>query len=376
MKKILILTYRYPFKNGLHCSFGQNIFYEALKRNFIVKGVCFGDKDENDDNFISVKRETVIVKKISNMLFQIPIRQTHYQSKLFKKCFEELLLSYKPDIIYVEHTAMMQYIKNKYPSIKIFFYDDESSLYIKANKLLHGIREQIKNLFMGKAERKAINTSDVIFTISDQERIFLKEKFSYKAIETLHYGIDTSYYYYNWKPDADKIKILFLGNYEHYPNVEAVKFISTKLAKHFQRDKKFEFIIVGRNVKNIKKFVNYNVKIYSDVKDVREFYWTSTIFIAPIFYGGGLRTKILEAAACGIPLIITPLANNGLNLENNKSAFIAEDFEGFIKIITELSITKNNRILQGISANARKIMEDRFNPAIVSEKLENIFKDN
>lgn len=155
VKKILIITYRYPFKNGPHCSFGQSIFYEAFKTQFEVKGICFGDRDETDDNFVTIKRSSNIVKKIFNLIFLVPIRQTHYQSKSFHKTFEDLLSTYKPDLIYVEHTVTAQYIESRIPDTKVVFFDDESMFYVKANKLIKTLKERIKNLFMERAEKKS-----------------------------------------------------------------------------------------------------------------------------------------------------------------------------------------------------------------------------
>ncbi len=71
--------------------------------------------------------------------------------------------------------------------------------------------------------------------------------------------------------------------------------------------------------------------MFDNVKDVREFYWNSTIFIAPIFYGGGLRTKLLEAAACGIPIVISSLANNGFNFEDGNELIIAKTEKDYVE---------------------------------------------
>jgi len=359
-KKILILTYRYPFKNGPHCSFGQNIFYEALRSQFEVKGICIGDKDETDDNFIAIKWDTGIIKKIFNLVQLKPIRQSHYHSILFQKAIDKILDTFKPDFIYVEHTVMAQYVKLKIPGIKIIFYDDESIIYVKSHKLLKTFKERTKNLFMERAEWEAIKISDIILTISDQERDFLRKKSHNKIIEYVPYGIDTAYYYYNWEPDKDKIKILFLGNYDHYPNREAVKFIFKELSPRFLDNKQVEFIIVGRNTKEIKNLIRSNMKVYDDVGDVRKFYWTSTLFIAPIFYGGGLRTKILEAASCGVPIIMSSLANNGFNFMDKEEVLVAETAEDYINIFYKILSEKYSKYLLKLSNNAAEKIKSNY----------------
>ncbi|MEJ2617320.1 MAG: hypothetical protein P8Z35_20380 [Ignavibacteriaceae bacterium] len=203
MKKILYLTYRYPFKNGPHCSFGQNVFYEVLKTQYEVRGICFENIDLNDNNFIFIKRESNILKKAVKLIFGIPIRQTHYYSKGYKNLVQNELTIFSPDIIFVEHTVMMQYVRQKIPGVKIFFFDDESMIFAESNKLLKSIKEKLKNIFMSVKEKESIIRSDVVFTITNQEKNFLSKE-GYKNVEFLPYGIDSKYYYYNWQPYSEK----------------------------------------------------------------------------------------------------------------------------------------------------------------------------
>lgn len=370
MKKILFLAYRYPFKDGPHCSFGQNIFYEALKTRYDVKGICFDDKDINDDNFISIKRESSILKKIFNLFFGTPIRQTHYYSKKFKDTIKKNLITYKPDIIFIEHTVMVQYVPQKITGIKLFFFDDESIIFVKAYKYIKTFKERIKNIFMDVKEKKAIIMSDVVFAISDQEKKFLEGKGFNKNIEFLPYGIDTNYFYYSWKPRQDRLKVLFLGNFIHYPNREAIKFINQYLIKAFDSIQ-IQFIVVGRNFKKMNRYNLDNFMVYEDVPDVREFYWNSTIFIAPLFYGGGLRTKILEAAACGIPIVMSSLANNGFNFVNKKEVLIADSPSEYLNILNDIISLKSIDYLKELSTKAYQKIVSEFSEEVVKRKFLN-----
>lgn len=374
MKKLLIITYRYPFKFGPHCSFGQNIFYEALKTQYEVKGICFDYKDINDSNFISIKRESNILKKIFKLFFGTPIRQTHYYSKKFRNAVKKNLVTFRPDIIYIEHTVMVQYILQRIPGVKLFFFNDESIIFVKSNRLIKSSKERIKNKFMDVKEKKAIIRSDVVFTISNQEKNFLLEKGYNKNIEFLPYGIDTNYFYYNWRPNSDKITILFLGNFIHYPNRESVKFIKKYLLPFFN-DKKIDFIIVGRDTKKIKKSVREKFFVYENVPDVREFYWNSTIFIAPLFYGSGIRTKVLEAAACGIPIVMSSLANNGFNFEHNKEVLIADSPPEFLDTLNYIKSLKSLEYIQKLSINAHKKISSEFSKEIIQSKFINYIQE-
>ena len=370
MKKILILTYRYPSKDGPHCSFGQYLFYEELKRHFEIKGICFGPKDKNDKNFVTVDLEPSYIKKLTGFITgKNSIRESHYSSKIFKEKFERILDSFKPNIIYVEHVVMMQYINQLNINSKIIFFDDESLLYIKANKLLKTFRERLKNRIVEKAEKKAIYKANVVLTITKEEKEFLLKENINPNIKTTSYGIDIDYFYYNWKPPEDKVKILYLGNFNHYPNREAVKFISKKILNEINENKKLEFNIVGRNTFRINKYKNSNMKIYENVPDVRPFYWNSTIFIAPIFYGGGFRTKLLEAASCGVPIIMSSLSNNGFSFRNGEEVFIANTPDEFIENIESLLADSNVKKLHDMSVKANQKIRNDFSKKTAQQKF-------
>jgi glycosyltransferase involved in cell wall biosynthesis len=60
------------------------------------------------------------------------------------------------------------------------------------------------------------------------------------------------------------------------------------------------------------------------VEDIREFYRQSRVYIAPVTSGGGIRTKIIEAMAAGIPVVTNSFAPNGLGLEP-ETHFLSRD---------------------------------------------------
>jgi Glycosyltransferase len=172
-----------------------------------------------------------------------------------------------------------------------------------------------------------------------------------------------------------KKKILFLGNFIHYPNREAVKILITKILPNVNKTDGFKLIIAGRNTNRIRKYANDYTEIYDDVKDIRNFYYESDFFVAPIFSGGGMRTKVLEAASCGLPVLMTPLANLGFNFGNKKEAFIANDENTFAHNINFILDPMNHSLLEEVSRNARKVVEDRFASGIIKERILREFRE-
>ena len=102
-------------------------------------------------------------------------------------------------------------------------------------------------------------------------------------------------------------KLLFVGSLDWYPNTNGIRWFIKNI--YHEMDKKypdFELNIVGRNPsqkleKLIEKYPKIN--LYKNVKSVEKFFLESDIFINPIFDGGGINIKVLEALSYGIPII-------------------------------------------------------------------------
>jgi glycosyltransferase involved in cell wall biosynthesis len=97
------------------------------------------------------------------------------------------------------------------------------------------------------------------------------------------------------------------------------------------------------------------------------------VFVAPIFTGAGLRVKILEAALCGIPLVISPIANLGINLADKEEAFICKSIEEFNEVLRDFFSSKFDEIVDEMRLNARYKIAAEFNETIVKDKIISVF---
>ena len=273
------------------------------------------------------------------------------------KAYKDSLHDFKHDLLYIDNLIMMQYPLIYQPNAKIWFYNDESQLFVKGNGLRKNILEQIRNIGLSRFEKRAISISDKTFCITDEETNYLKS-LGFKSIQTLPYPVDYEYFRYNWNLPKDEFSILFIGDFSHYPNKEAAKIICTKIYPDL-KEQKIKFILVGRNFNRIKNYLNDGISTFENVEDIRPFYWNSSLFIAPIFSGGGMRIKILEAAACGIPILMTPTANIGINLEKSNEVFLANNINEFIESI-KVIYSQRYSDLNRISENANIKVKLKF----------------
>lgn len=252
---------------------------------------------------------------------------------------------------------MMQYPLAYKVRSKIWFYDDESNLFVIAHNLRKNFIEKLRNIGLAKLEKNSIIQSEKTFCITKNETQYLNS-LGFRNVLSLPYPINDKHYYYNWTPTKDEFSILFIGDFAHYPNREAAKLICRDIYSNLKQIG-MKVVLVGRNFSKIKKYLRDGISAFENVADVRPFYWMNSIFVAPIFSGGGMRIKILEAAACGIPIIMTPLANLGINLEHKKDAIILHKIPEIVDYIKTQAIPNANQLTM-LSKNANEKIRSGF----------------
>lgn len=172
--------------------------------------------------------------------------------------------------------------------------------------------------------------------------------------------------------------LLFQGNFYWLQNVEAAKFLVEKIYPNLKKLlSKVKIIISGQNAKRISVVKNHNLEILDilpdDVNMVKTLYHKATIFLSPIYGPGGTRLKILAAMASGIPVISTKIGLEGLDIENNKHAIIANNSQEFINSINK--ILTNRELYERIRKNAYELVKKKYSWQKISQKLETVYKN-
>lgn len=118
---------------------------------------------------------------------------------------------------------------------------------------------------------------------------------------------------------TDVLNLLFIGSFKHPPNVLSVAYIVERifpmLAVHTD---KFKLHIVGSGTEHLQSMVDQtpyagSVEVHGFISDINDAFKNMDIALFPILYGGGVKTKIIDAMAAGIPVVTTPEGVHGLH---------------------------------------------------------------
>ncbi|MBU2579802.1 glycosyltransferase family 4 protein [Candidatus Parcubacteria bacterium] len=222
-----------------------------------------------------------------------------------------------------------------------------------------------------KIEETVGESIDHLICLSKDDKQFLIKNMnlSKSRISVMPSGVDTEDIKY-WGPNFKEKTIIFLGNLFFEPNLEAVKiiykYIYPKLKKY-----NFRFLIVGDCPKKVKaRYQSANFKFTGTVKNLNQIFRKSTFGLAPILSGTGLRIKILNYLAAGIPVIATNVAVSGLT--NKKNIIIEDDFKKYPQIIIDLINNKDRSIM--LSRISRAMMCKDFKWKNIAERTKLIYQ--
>jgi len=235
--------------------------------------------------------------------------------------------------------------------------------------------QYIKTFFL---EWLAVKLSTVIFTCSaqDAKKLQAKYKIPCNKIVIVPNGVDDDFFNHVTPYSYNKPTAIFIGNFDHAPNIYAAKMIVNEIAVYARKEKEnLFFALVGRNPPqwlNKRKNKNY-VEVFGNVKDVRPYIDGADVAIAPIYHGSGTRIKILEYMVLSKPVVSTPKGAEGLDVENGKHMLLRNTPEEFAEAIREL--LSNKKLATRIGRNGQKLATEKYLWKNIVRKVIKVYED-
>lgn len=247
-------------------------------------------------------------------------------------------------IIYLEDDLLVEHFRETY---------EQCPVYLKAWKFFR----YYQFLFSQKRILKRCNT---FISISKQEAQIVRRYYPEIKVEILKYGIPLNEY--PLLPNNVAPIIGFLGNYGHPPNTAAIKYFLEEIFPIVcKKNDGYRLVIAGKDIpQTIIERYSTKLPVYflENVKELKSFYQDISILINPVISGRGLRTKNVEAAAFGRPIITTPLGAEGLEDLELKIFTTAEEF------IKNLNVVLDPKIYSQIVSYNRNVIMRKY---IISE---------
>lgn len=226
-----------------------------------------------------------------------------------------------------------------------------------------------------KREIASILRCDMSLIISTFEMDLLKDVFKIdkKILFYLPFLLDKVdlHQIKKWTSFKDRENFIFIGNFFHKPNVDAVLTLKTQIWTKIRKLlPKAEIHIYG-SYANQQIHQLHNTKegfiIKGFVENAKEVVRNARVILAPLRFGAGIKGKLTEAMICGTPSITSEIGAEGMHNKLPWNGFVAEDYSNFSEKAVQLYTDK--KIWNECQKNGIEIINQIYD----KEKLGELF---
>lgn len=219
---------------------------------------------------------------------------------------------------------------------------------------------------------KACETT--IFVAEKEAKEFNRELDCEKAI-AVPIGVDVNYFSYRNTGKRGNL-IGFLGAMSVAHNENAVRhFVVDILPKILEKKPDAKFLVIGGGVsEDLRKLQSDSVEFTGRVEDVREYLEYCKVFVCPMTFGSGIKTKNLEAMAMGLPIVTTSIGAENINAISGSEWIVADDNDDFAEQVVSLLQDDEKRVL--IGKRASEFIQHYFTWDVARNQFQKILLKN
>lgn len=284
----------------------------------------------------------------------------HYSKSIFRY-LEELIKEKKFDAIHADHSAMAPLaiaLKEKYGiPIGLRLHNIEWTIWQRYADILP--RSHPKRIYIQSQanklkwnEKKILEKIDVAFAITEEDKKRALELNPDLNVIVASAGVNVD----EWQPDENTAhnpeELIIATTYHWQHNVDALKWFIENVMKTLKEEiPDIKLTLLGKNIPaEFHSYKKYGVEPVGYVEKVQLYLNKAGIYISPLFVGGGIRIKILEAMSMELPVVASPVAAEGIPANEDSGLFICNSADDFIATILSLISDKEQRDQAGKSA--------------------------
>ncbi len=319
---------------------------------------------------VPLPRRNIIVRAFHDYLtLSRPAVFWKSYSKEMMKTLGETVEKGNYDVVVAEFSEMGQYLhKNPYLSAvhKIISchrcvaasyekYKDLNEvkwrLYLKSLPQVRGLE---------KYEFEMYRSADRTLVLTPQDRFTMQYYAPDLSISVASSGVDINYLQEH--PPIPKEPIILMTGYMRDPaNEDGVEWFYHHIWPQLSKNHpEIKFYIVGAEPSpRMKRILSgeRRIIITGKVKDLRPYRNRARVLVSPVRLGSGLRTKVLEAMAAGLPVVSTSLGMAGIEAQTGVNCLVADTPELFTRSVEWLLTDRTLGVR--MARNARELVEKK-----------------
>jgi len=168
--------------------------------------------------------------------------------------------------------------------------------------------------------------------------------------------------------------VTFLGGLHYPPNADGVCWFAEKVfPKVLEKMPDAILTVIGKQPPNLEEFAipQANLEVTGYVADPMPYLRETAVFIVPLHAGGGMRVKILDAWAWGLPIVSTTVGAEGLDILPGENILIFDSPEAFAQATIQLLANPDQG--HSLAQSGRAWVEDHYSWHSIYQMWEQIY---
>jgi len=270
------------------------------------------------------------------------------------------------DLIYADHLHMAQYVPTQSGARTLLDHHNVETMLLERlartqswNPLYWFTR--LEHFKMTRYEPRTLQRFDAVWVTTEVDRALIAQWcLPHQRLEVLPIGVDTDYFCPNHGPREPRT-LLSIGTLSWPANADSVLWFYREIYPLLkQQFPDVRFVIVGANPPlTIRRLVaDSSVEVTGWVEDVRPYLARSTLLVVPMRVGSGMRVKILNALAMGLPVLSTSVGCEGIAVTPGRNILVADEASTFWQRIADL--LEDPLQQQELSKNGVMLVQEQY----------------
>jgi GT2 family glycosyltransferase len=263
-------------------------------------------------------------------------------------------------------------IRKYSPAAIAYFTHDLHHLRLRTQaRVKRNLAVYLSSVLMSLKEKKIFNSVDLILSVSKEETDYITAQGVKRLTTTLvpFFLSEEPPLARNSESFAQKLNLVFLGGYRHQPNKDAAFVLANRIMPIIWETKPNAILTLAGSFpdSSILSLAGARVVVPGQVENLKELFDENCVFVAPLRFGAGVKGKTLEAMKLGIPVVGTPVAFQGIPIQNGREALVGEN-EKEIADLT-LHLFDSPLLCELLSKNALEFLKREYSVEEASKSL-------
>ncbi len=300
-----------------------------------------------------------------------------------QKLVRQLLREERIEVLHVDQLNMMRFVPSDWTGTVIL--DEHNAVWQVVDRLCKGQRNPVSRWVLGrevrlirKLEGEACRRADLVLAVSEQDQNALREVTDpLLPIEVIPITVDTEKFaslYHAREPEPTRL--FTVGNMFWPPNNEGVIWwLRHGYEKLRALCPGITYDVVGARPPRALQILaqQHSVGLPGHVADIEQYWRRAGALAVPLLSGGGVRVKILEAMAMGVPVVSTSIGCEGLAVRDGEHLLVADTAEDFAHACARVLLDRD--LAWSLAQNARQLMIKEYDSKVALRRLDFAYEE-